>query len=125
MKREKIIGGFIVFIIMTFLAWPLHNSIPLPSSYILMSFVFNAIFAFVSIFLQRLVIVLYESNVFEKPASTMGYTFKYFAIFSSGINYYFQMICNRLPFVLNKLVALIFFVFIALSAFNILFIFGD
>lgn len=116
MTREKTIGGIITFVLVTFMAWTWHGvDIPFPSSYVETLFVFNTIFAFVSIFLQRLIIVLFETNVFEKTTSTIGYAFKYFAIYSSGMNYYVQVVCNRLPFVLNKLVSSIFFVYMVLS----------
>jgi len=123
MKKEKTIGGIVAFVVMTILALPFVADIPLISAYVFMMIFINTIFAFGSIFLQRLVIVLYEANVFEKPSSAIGYAFKYFAMYSSGINYYVQTICNRLPFVLNKIMAIIFFVYLAFSTMAILFIF--
>ncbi|MBP3040679.1 hypothetical protein J9303_14400, partial [Bacillaceae bacterium Marseille-Q3522] len=61
-------------------------------------------------FIQRAVIVLYEVNVYEGKKSMLGYATKYIAIMTSGINYYVQNVINRLPFLLNKLVAILFFI---------------
>jgi len=97
--------------------------IPLPSSYIAVSIMTNAIFAFCSIFLQRLVITLYEINVFEEPKSFLDFCFKYFAMITSGVNYYVQNVLNRLPFILNKLAAALFFVFLVITGFSMLSIF--
>ncbi|MGN1402362.1 MAG: hypothetical protein ACI4XL_12770 [Bacillus sp. (in: firmicutes)] len=112
MNKQKAIGGMIAFLIVTLLALPFHwGGTPIPSSYVELLIVMNAIIAFVSIFIQRVVIILYELNVFEKTTSVIDYTFKYFAMYSLGMNYHVQLLCNRLPFILNKLMALIFFLF--------------
>ncbi|EWG08836.1 hypothetical protein [Cytobacillus firmus] len=98
--------------------------VPIPSSFIALMIAANAIFAFFSIFVQTLVITLYEVNVFEEPKSILDYCFKYFAITTSGINYYVQTVLNRLPFILNKLVAAFFFVFLVATGFSLLGVFN-
>jgi hypothetical protein len=98
--------------------------IPIPSSFIALMIAANAIFAFFSIFVQTLVITLYEVNVFEKPKNTLDYCVKYFAITTSGINYYVQTVLNRLPFILNKLVAAFFFVFLVATGFSLIGVFN-
>lgn len=109
MHIQKIVGLIINIVLWNlFSLFLLGIDIPIPSSYITLMIMLNAIFAFFSIFMQRLVIVIYEVNVFEEPESISDYTYKYFAILSSGINYYIQIIFRRLPFVLNKLAALLF-----------------
>lgn len=121
---KKITGIILAFIIITLLSLlALGIDIPLPSSYLALMFTTNAIFAFVSIFLQRLVIVLYEVNVCEEPKGISGLTTKYFAIFSSGINYYVQKVLNRLPFIFNKFLAIVFFLIIVWNAFCMIGIF--
>jgi hypothetical protein len=112
---QKIIGFAINVVIWTLLALPLLRvDIPIPSSCIAMVIMINGIFAFSSIFIQRGFIVLYENNVFEKPKSILDYTFKYFAILSSGINYYIQVLFRRLPFIVNKLASILFLIFLFL-----------
>lgn len=109
---QKIIGIVLAIILLNLLSLPLLGiNIPIPSSYIAVMITTNAIFAFFSIFLQRIVIALYEANVYEKPESISDYLFKYIAILTSGFNYYIQILLRRLPFVLNKLAALLFFLF--------------
>lgn len=98
--------------------------VPIPSSFIALMIAANAIFAFFSIFIQTLVITLYEVNVFEEPKNILDYCFKYFAITTSGINYYVQTVLNKLPFILNKLVAAFFFVFLVATGFSLLGVFN-
>ncbi|MEH7355322.1 hypothetical protein V7150_17330 [Neobacillus drentensis] len=94
--------------------------IPIPSSYIGLMIMSNAIFALFSIFIQRLVVTIYEVNVFDEPKSIVGFFFKYIAVISSGVNYYVQNVLNRLPFILNKLAAALFFVFLVIAGFSML-----
>ncbi|WP_338472886.1 hypothetical protein R4Z10_09255 [Niallia sp. XMNu-256] len=113
---KKNIGLALAVVFWTFVAF-MHAGINIyiPSSYIAVMMLTNAIFAFFSIFVQRLVMVLYEVNVFEEPKSISGYFSKYTAIFTSGVNYYVQDVLSRLPFILNKLGSLLFFVLLFLT----------
>jgi len=126
MRREKFIGGIIAFVPISIIAFlvGVGLEVPFPSWYLVIFYIMNAVFAFVSIFTQRLVISLYEANVFEEPANAIDYGFKYIAIFSSGLNYFIQNICNRLPFVLNKLAAAIFFFYLLFNFFALAMIFS-
>ena len=119
--REKVIGFLMAFVVLTFLAWTMHGiNIPLPSSYIQVWLSVNTVFAFLSIFMQRLVIVLYEMNVLEKRTGFFNYAIKYFAIFILGLNHHVQVVINRLPFLLNKIMAVMFFVFMVVTLFGVL-----
>lgn len=119
---SKKFAGIIVFtIVITVLALIFHQwGIPIISSYVYVMFTLNWIFALVSIILQKLVIYFYRVNVFKEPESVLDYATKYFAIYSSGMNYYVQSILNRLPFVLNKLLAIVFFLFVLFQSFGII-----
>jgi len=110
MKREQITGGIIVIVFISILSWIWSDqgTIPLLSATIFILMLTNMIFAFVSIFIQKAVILLYEINVEEKSTNSFGYAFKYLAIFGSGLNYYVQNACNRLPFIFNKLFSILF-----------------
>ncbi|MBM7604845.1 glucan phosphoethanolaminetransferase (alkaline phosphatase superfamily) [Metabacillus crassostreae] len=99
--------------------------IPMPSSYIGLMIMTNAIFALFSIFVQRLVITLYEVNVFEESSSIADYFFKYIAVLSSGVNYYIQGVFSGLPFLVNKMAAIFFFVFLVVIGFGMISIFNQ
>ncbi|HEY4552938.1 MAG TPA: hypothetical protein VIG80_07065, partial [Bacillaceae bacterium] len=99
--------------------------VPLPSSYIQLAILTNSIFAFASIFLQTAVIVIYEKNVRDEPETLLGHAFKYVAIYTSGMNYHIQKVLRRLPFVLNKLGAVVLFLLMLWSFFLIIGIFNS
>ena len=121
----KIIGFALAIGVWTFIAYLFTGiDIPIPSSYISLMIVANAIFALFSIFMQRLVIILYEVNVLEEPESLGGYFFKYIAILTSGVNYYIQNVSNRLPFIINKLASILFFVFLVVIGIGVMNIFN-
>jgi hypothetical protein len=121
----KIIGLALAVAVWTIIALFLNGiDIPIPSSYIALMITTNAIFAFFSIFVQRLVVTLYEVNVFEEPKSIPGFFFKYIAIITSGVNYYVQNVLNRLPFIVNKLASILFFAFLMVAGFSIMTIFN-
>ncbi|MGG1629345.1 hypothetical protein [Rossellomorea sp. NRS-1567] len=124
MSKKKIAGFILMFVVFTLIACSLYAiNIPLPSSYIPLMIAANGVFAFCSIFAQRLVVVLYEVNVYEENDSLIGYFNKYTAIFTSGINYYIQNVLIRLPFLVNKLLALCFFLSLVWIGFGIVGIF--
>lgn len=114
MKREQIIGGLIAAAPIIFLSYTIGYGIntPFPSIVLVIMYMFNMVFAFFSIFVQTAVIYLYIANVYVQPTTTLDYTFKYFAIFSSGMNYFMQTVFNRFPFILNKLAAIILFIYV-------------
>ena len=121
----KIIGLALAVAVWTIIALFLNGiDIPIPSSYIALMITTNAIFAFFSIFVQRLVVTLYEVNVFEEPKSIPGFFFKYIAIITSGVNYYVQNVLNRLPFIVNKVASILFFAFLMVAGFSIMTIFN-
>ncbi|WP_282142504.1 hypothetical protein [Cytobacillus oceanisediminis] len=114
-----------VFLIWTCISLFLNGiDIPIPSSYIALMITANAVFAFFSIFAQKLVITLYEVNVYEKPKTLLDYCFKYIAIITSGINYHIQNLLNRLPFILNKLASVFFFIFLIFTGFGLMAVFN-
>ena len=121
----KIVGFTLAIGCWTFIAYLFTGiDIPIPSSYISLMIITNAIFAFFSIFVQRLVIILYEVNVVEEPKSIGAFFFKYIAILTSGVNYYIQNVLNRLPFIINKLASILFFVFLVVIGIGVMSIFN-
>lgn len=117
-------GFILMMVVITLISFSLSGiNIPLPSAYVPLMIAANCVFAFFSIFTQRLVIALYEVNVFEEKGSLVSYFYKYVAIFTSGINYHVQNVLNRLPFMINKLLALCFFITLMWIGFGIVGIF--
>ncbi|CAH0345442.1 hypothetical protein [Bacillus sp. CECT 9360] len=122
---KKIIGFILAFGIFTLLSLTLSGiDVPIPSSYVPLLLASNAVFAFFSIFTQRLILGLYETNVHEERSGFVHYFIKYVAIFTSGINYYVQKVLNRLPLLVNKLLAVCFFLSLVWIGFGIIGIFN-
>ncbi|RBP87385.1 hypothetical protein DFO70_12042 [Cytobacillus firmus] len=122
---KNLIAFTAVFLIWTLLSLMLTGiDIPIPSSYIALIITTNAVFAFFSIFVQKLVIILYEVNVYEKPKTLFDYCFKYIAIITSGVNYHIQNLLNRLPLILNKLASVFFFIFLIFTGFGLMAVFN-
>ncbi|WP_197204198.1 hypothetical protein [Cytobacillus firmus] len=122
---KNLIAFAAVFLIWTLLSLMLTGiDIPIPSSYIALMITTNAIFAFFSIFAQKLVIILYEVNVYEQPRTFLDYCFKYIAIITSGVNYHIQHMLNRLPIILNKLASIFFFLFLIFTGFGLMAVFN-
>ena len=121
-NREKILGSILVIVFLSILSWMWSDqgTIPLLSASIMVLMVCNLIFAFVSIFIQSAVISLFQINVEEKSTNSFSYAFKFLAIFGSGLNYYAQNVCSRLPFLFNKLLSIIFVFCILVSIFIII-----
>ncbi|UXH42992.1 hypothetical protein N5C46_15005 [Rossellomorea vietnamensis] len=123
-NKKKMLGFILMVIVMTLISFSLSGiNIPLPSAFVPLMIAANCVFAFISIFTQRLIIALYEVNVFEEKDSLGSYFYKYVAIFTSGINYYVQNVLNRLPFLVNKLLGLGFFISLMWIGFGIVGIF--
>ncbi|CAM4041669.1 hypothetical protein [Mesobacillus zeae] len=108
---SRTIGFLIAFFIMTSFAYSYAwNGLPYPSAYLPVIFVITAIFNFLSIFVQRTVMGWYEGNVYRAGPGTINAAFKYFAILSTGLSYHIQKVLVRMPFIINKLLAIVFFI---------------
>lgn len=86
--------------------------IPLPSSVLFLLILTNAIFAFLSIFMQNAIIGLFEYNYHTEKKNILSLFNKYTTLAFFGLNYFAQLALNRLPFLFNKLFSLIFFAFL-------------
>ncbi|KAB7672565.1 hypothetical protein [Bacillus sp. B1-b2] len=118
--KEKTIGLMIAIVIITLISLVFTGlDIPFPSTYLALIMTSNAIAAFIAIILQKATIVIYEGHVRKEKTSIFDYVFSYIAIGFSGINYYVQTVLNRLPFVLNKLLAIFFFLILFFQLFMI------
>ncbi|MED0652490.1 hypothetical protein P9246_10150 [Aeribacillus pallidus] len=123
-KREKNewIGMVLVFLLATLISLGFIFDIPYPSIYLPVWLSVSWICAFVSIFIQRVVIAYFYSNVNVEndQKSIFNYFFKYSALFIMGFNHYIQLLLSKMPFWLNKLFAILTFLVLFLQSFVIL-----
>lgn len=107
--KQKVAGFGLFFIVCTLVGLLISKAnIPLLTAYIFEMLAFNFMYAIASIFSQRAVILLYEANIYEECNNIWDFAFKYFYMYSSGINYYVQTIIARVPFIVNKVIAILF-----------------
>ncbi|MDR7074422.1 hypothetical protein J2X07_003418 [Fictibacillus barbaricus] len=88
--------------------------IPFPSSILFLLVLTNIISAFVSIFLQRLVIGVFNYNYYTEKETLFSLFYKYMTLAFFGLNHFAQLALNRLPFLINKLFSLIYFAFLTI-----------
>uniref|UniRef100_A0A7U3YG15 Uncharacterized protein n=1 Tax=Geobacillus sp. (strain Y4.1MC1) TaxID=581103 RepID=A0A7U3YG15_GEOS0 len=123
-KREKNewIGMALVFCLATLISLGLIFDMPYPSIYLPVWLAVSWVCAFVSIFIQRVVIAYYYSNVNieNDQKSIFNYFFKYSALFIMGFNHYIQLLLSKMPFLLNKLFAILTFLVLILQSFVVL-----
>lgn len=123
--KERI-GALIAFILLSLLSLIfLGLDIPYPSTLILCIIFTNFMVALYSILFHPVALGIYEANVYQEKTTVLDYVFKYIAIYFSGINYYVQMtLLLRIPLFLNKLIAVIFVLFLLWQAVILIGIFG-
>lgn len=119
------IGALVAFILLSLLSLIfLGLNIPYPSTLILCIIFTNFMVALYSILFHPIAIGIYEANVYEERTTMLDYIFKYIAIYFSGINYYVQRtLLLRLPIIINKLIAIIFVLFLLLQAATLILVF--
>ncbi len=120
------VGALIAFILLSLLSLIfLGLDIPYPSTLILCIIFTNFMVALYSILFHPIALGIYEANVYQEKTTMLDYIFKYIAIYFSGINYYVQMtLLLRIPVLLNKLIAIIFVLFLLWQAVILIGIFG-
>ncbi|MEN1967812.1 hypothetical protein WMZ97_06980 [Lentibacillus sp. N15] len=120
-KSNKEWLGFVVnFIALSiFSLLFLGANIPYPSTLIFLILITNAMASVFSVVFHPVALGIYQANVFQEKTTMMDYTFKYVAIFLSGINYYVQMILLRLPLLVNKVIAIVFVLFMLWQWFGV------
>jgi succinate dehydrogenase hydrophobic anchor subunit len=125
-KREKNewIGMALAFSVITLFSLG-FIFMPYPSNYLPLWLTVCWICAFVSIFIQRVVIAYYYSNVNieNNQKSVSNYFFKYVTYFIMGFNHYIQLILSKMPFLLNKLFAIFVFLLLFVQFFVIFMIY--
>ncbi|AEH48369.1 hypothetical protein [Parageobacillus thermoglucosidasius] len=125
-KREKNewIGMALAFSVITLFSLG-FIFMPYPSNYLPLWLTVCWICAFVSIFIQRVVIVYYYSNanIENNQKSISNYFFKYVTYFIMGFNHYIQLLLSKMPFLLNKLFAIFAFLLLFVQCVIVLMIY--
>ncbi|WP_420769128.1 hypothetical protein ACNR9V_12525 [Parageobacillus thermoglucosidasius] len=126
-KREKKewIGMALAFCVITLFSLGFIFDIPYPSIYLPIWLTVCWVCAFVSIFIQRVVIAYYYSNanIENNQESISNYFFKYVTLFIMGFNHYIQLLLSKMPFLLNKLFAIFAFLLLFAQFFIVLMIY--
>ncbi|MED1145238.1 hypothetical protein [Bacillus paralicheniformis] len=107
-KTNIPIGIFVFSIFSLFFGFAMSGDIPYPNSALIIYLTINMVFAFVSLFVPTLIIKLYETNVYDESNGLVTDFFRYVAILVSSLNYEVQIVLARLPFVLQRLMGVIF-----------------
>lgn len=122
-KTEWLGFGITIILLSLFSLIFLGANIPYPSTLIFLMLMTNFMVSLYSIVFHPVALAIYEANVFQEKTTMLDYIFKYIAIFFSGINYYVQMILLNLPLLLNKLIAIVFVLFLLWQGFGVIAIF--
>ncbi|MEC2158223.1 hypothetical protein [Virgibacillus halodenitrificans] len=108
-SKSEWIGLLLVIIFISIFSLGFTGAeLPFPSTIIMLILVMNSMIVFFSLVFHKFSIVLYEANVYPENDSITNYFFKYIAIVFSGLNYYVQSILDRMPLLINKLLAIVF-----------------
>ncbi|MYL57871.1 hypothetical protein GLW20_10160 [Virgibacillus halodenitrificans] len=108
-SKPELIGLLLVIIFISIFSLVFTGAeLPFPSTIIMLILVMNSMIAFFSLVFHKFSIILYEANVYPENDSITNYIFKYIAIVFSGLNYYVQSILDRMPLLINKLLAIVF-----------------
>lgn len=125
-KEPKEIWGMgICVVALTLFSCIFIPIVPFPSTIILVIFVFNGVLATVSLLLHPAIIYSYELNVYGEAQTVHDYVYKYVALITSNVNYRIQLELSVLPYVVNKLLALLFVAYIVWMASGFIITFGE
>ncbi|MFS0750486.1 hypothetical protein [Oceanobacillus sp. 1P07AA] len=103
----------------------LGANIPFPSTLIFGMLSMNFMVALYSIIFHPFAIRIYEANFYQGDKSLLDNVFKYLSIYLMGINYFVQKQLLKLPLIINKLVAIIFVLFLVWQMFIVVDIFNQ
>ncbi|MGG0590814.1 hypothetical protein ABEY80_13285 [Priestia megaterium] len=108
---KKVIGFALAVSILavgTMFFWGNGRGFPFFSAYLFAMFFCNALYGLLSLIFQRASIYQYEQFVYDYKPTIRGYCAKYLVMAVFTPNYYVQKRINRAPFIVNRLLALIF-----------------
>ncbi|MFD1334459.1 hypothetical protein ACFQ4N_02540 [Oceanobacillus iheyensis] len=100
-------------------------NIPFPSTLIFGMLSMNFMVALYSIIFHSFAIRIYEANFYRGDKSLLDNVFKYLSLYLMGVNYFVQKQLQKLPLLINKLVAIIFVLFLVWQMFIVVNIFDQ
>ncbi|MCY7752091.1 hypothetical protein [Bacillus haynesii] len=115
-KKSNLIVGTTTFIALSlFLSFVLREHIPYPSALLYMSLTINFIMAIISLLFPNWVIKQYEFNIYEESSGWINDFLRYFLFIAWAINYEVQVVLARLPFLLQRLMGIVFIIVLVFS----------
>ncbi|MCY7837150.1 hypothetical protein [Bacillus haynesii] len=114
-KSNLIVGTITVIAISLFLGFVLREHIPYPSALLYMSLTINFIMAIISLLFPNWVIKQYEFNIYEESSGWINDFLRYFLFIAWAINYEVQVVLARLPFLLQRLMGIVFIIVLVFS----------
>ncbi|MBU5465668.1 hypothetical protein KQI49_02350 [Virgibacillus sp. MSJ-26] len=130
-KKEKVFNrpfsknewiGLVIGVVFlsTFSLIFLGAGVPFPATLVILSLMASFPLGLYSILFAPLVIVNYEANVYDNSETIMGYFFKYFYIVFFGLTYHVHCTLLKMPFLVNKLFAILYTGLVVWEAFMII-----
>src|SRR5699024_2955215 len=102
------------------LSFPTPTLFRSPATLVILSLMASFPLGLYSILFAPLVIVNYEANVYDNSGTIMGYFFKYFYIVFFGLTYHVHCTLLKMPFLVNKLFAILYTGLVVWEAFMII-----
>ncbi len=119
LKKSNVTQGILVFLFISiFFSYALNGMVPFPSSLLYISLSVNLIMAIYSLIAPSWVIKIYEYNIYEAPNGWIS-DLLYFLFFVWSVNYEVQVVLYRLPFLLQRLLGIIFIFVLIINIFLI------
>lgn len=119
LKKSNVTQGILVFLFISiFFSYALNGMVPFPSSLLYISLSVNLIMAIYSLIAPSWVIKIYEYNIYEAPNGWIS-DLRYFLFFVWSVNYEVQVVLYRLPFLLQRLLGIIFIFVLIINIFLI------
>ncbi|WP_121614584.1 hypothetical protein [Virgibacillus halodenitrificans] len=95
-------------------------NLPFPTTILMLFLVMNGMASLYSIFFHKVIIVLYESIVFNVSGSITSYIFKYIVVTYLGLTYYVQIALSRMLLPVNKVFTFLFLLLLIWQSFILL-----
>ncbi|WP_419892954.1 hypothetical protein [Oceanobacillus kimchii] len=123
--KEWIALSIAIILVSLFSLFFLGANIPFPSTLIFGMLSMNFMVALYSIIFHPFAIRIYEANFYRGDKSLLDNVFKYLSIYLMGVNYFVQKQLQKLPLLINKLIAIIFVLFLVWQMFIVVDIFNQ
>lgn len=120
-SKNKLIAFFIaITFISVFSLIFIGVNLPFPTTILMLILIMNGMATLYSIFFHKVIIVLYESNVFDVSGSITSYIFKYIVVTYLGLTYYVQIALLRTQLPVNKVFTFLFLLLLIWQGFILL-----